>query len=485
MQGSLIIKFLIFLVGSTSMTLSYETAKFQYHNYDELTLLLKKVANAYPQQTHLYSIGKSVQGRDLWVLALAQIHPDKHIPLRPEAKYVGNIHGNETPSREILIHLIEYMLTNSTHDESVAFILNNTRVHIMPSMNPDGFENSIIGECNTLNGRYNANGKDLNRNFPDLFECNEIEHEPETIAILKWLKDIDFVLSASMHGGAVVANYPFDNYAGGSKTEEPKNSEADDDDIFRVMSKVYSFNHAYMRNVRENCDNFNFTDGITNGAAWYPLKGGMQDVNYWGFGCSEITIELTCCKYPSGQELRQIWLDNKKSLIEYLKLANTGLRGIIKYENGEVAQNVSIQINEREPIFKTNVNGEYYRLLTPGCYTLNIMFNCDTIYKTTININESSLLVLNITLPNSSWEMSQKFELNKYPVFCKQKHANCSNLGLKRIRGETEPRYDLEKLLTSSGNSNKRDIYLKLFFINFFLFIIYESFSANSIFCVF
>ena len=70
----------------------------------------------------------------------------------------------------------------------------------MPTMNPDGFEKSIVGECETLNGRYNANGKDLNRNFPDLFECNEINLEPETRAILNWLKEIDFILSANLHG---------------------------------------------------------------------------------------------------------------------------------------------------------------------------------------------------------------------------------------------------------------------------------------------
>ena len=34
-------------------------------------------------------------GRDLWVLALAASAPDRHVLLRPEVKYVGNIHGNE------------------------------------------------------------------------------------------------------------------------------------------------------------------------------------------------------------------------------------------------------------------------------------------------------------------------------------------------------------------------------------------------------
>ena len=49
-------------------------------------------------------------------------------------------------------HLIDYMLTNATRDESVDYIMSNTRVHIMPTMNPDGFEKSVVGECMTVNG---------------------------------------------------------------------------------------------------------------------------------------------------------------------------------------------------------------------------------------------------------------------------------------------------------------------------------------------
>lgn len=59
--------------------------------------------------------------------------------------------------------------------------------------------------------RYNSQGHDLNRNFPDYFKQNVKRPQPETEAVKEWIRKIQFVLSGSLHGGALVASYPFDN----------------------------------------------------------------------------------------------------------------------------------------------------------------------------------------------------------------------------------------------------------------------------------
>ena len=59
--------------------------------------------------------------------------------------------------------------------------------------------------------RNNALGLDLNRNFPDYFKTNNKKTQVETEAVKQWLNNIQFVLSAQLHGGALVASYPFDN----------------------------------------------------------------------------------------------------------------------------------------------------------------------------------------------------------------------------------------------------------------------------------
>lgn len=53
-----------------------------------------------------------------------------------------------------------------------------------------------------------------------------------------------------------------------------KPSISPDDDTFRNISLEYSMNHASMHlGLPCSNDSDGFTDGITNGAEWYPVKG--------------------------------------------------------------------------------------------------------------------------------------------------------------------------------------------------------------------
>lgn len=66
-----------------------------------------------------------------------------------------------------------------------------------------------------------------------------------------------------------------------------------------------------------------FKDGVTNGNHWYLLRGGMQDWNYVNTNDMEITLEISCVKFPFAKELPRFWHDNKKALLFFMEQVST------------------------------------------------------------------------------------------------------------------------------------------------------------------
>ncbi len=129
-----------------------------------------------------------------------------------EVKYIGAMHGDELTGLENCIKLIDTLLTGYGVDAELTEMVNDYEIYILPLMNPDGRNVGTLGQ------RFNANGQDLNRDFPD--RCWDSTNtaagrEIETAHVMDFTAARNFVISANFHGGEVVANYPWDsNYNG-------------------------------------------------------------------------------------------------------------------------------------------------------------------------------------------------------------------------------------------------------------------------------
>jgi len=395
---------------------------WDYHNYTSMTTFLRHVSTIYANLTALYSIGQSVQGRELWVMVVSS-SPYEHMIGKPNVKYVANMHGNEAVGRELMLHTILHLVQNYNTDYYIRWLLDNTRIHIMPSMNPDGFEVAQEGTCQGGQGRYNARGFDLNRNFPDYFKQNNKRSQPETEAVKEWISKIQFVLSGNIHGGALVSSYPFDNTPNSifsSVLSSP--SLTPDDDVFKHLASTYSLNHARMY-LGEPCKVGapTFRNGTTNGAAWYPLTGGMQDYNYIWHGCMEVTLELSCCKFPPATELPQFWDDNRNAILQFLGEAHRGVKGFVKDERATPIEGASMKVKGRDVGFQTTKEGEFWRILLPGIYTMEVFAEGYQPREVQFAIVEQNPTLLNITLfaedlqrielPNNDLTLEDTFEV--------------------------------------------------------------------------
>lgn len=332
----------------------------QYHSYAEVLTFLTDAETAFPLICQVITIGQSVEGRDLRAIKITDnpgLEEDE-----PEFKYVAAIHGDEIMGIEMCLYFIDHLLSNYGSDPDITNLIDTTEIWILPVMNPDG---RVSLE------RFNANGYDLNRSFPDGFNQsigNIFDGpppgisglQPEVEHVMNWSTAHSFVLSANFHGGALVANYPYDNDGLGSV-----DSPSPDDLLFEFLARTYTVHNLPMWHSPV------FQDGISNGAEWYSIDGGMQDWNYRYLSCNEITMEISNQKVPPQSQIPQFWNDNRDSMMAYLGAVHLGLRGVIT--DGDTGEPVFAKVSvagNTQAVYTDPEVGDYHRMLLPGTYTL-------------------------------------------------------------------------------------------------------------------
>ena len=272
----------------------------------------------------LTTIGTSVRGVEMRAMEVST-QPGVE-QTKPGIMLVGNMHGDEPVGRELIIRFARLLciaherqrsaggdeageggLDKDPLDEASAKLLDEAavvarraRVFLVPTMNPDGF---------SAKRRNNAASVDLNRDFPDQFNEPGLParfdaRQPETAAMMRFSEGVNATAALNFHEGALVANYPYDAISGTNR--KAGYSKSPDDAAFRRLAKVYARAHPTMATAA----NEEFPEGITNGARWYPLWGGMQDWHYLKTQTMDVTVEVNERKWPDESSLVRLWTEH-------------------------------------------------------------------------------------------------------------------------------------------------------------------------------
>jgi murein tripeptide amidase MpaA len=119
----------------------------RYYTYEGTVDIMQKIAKAYPDLAKLESIGKSYQGRDIYVLKISDYKTGD--PSKKPAMYIdGNIHSNEIQGTEFSLYAAWYLTEMFAELDFIKELLQDKTFYIVPTINPDA-RNEYMNNPNT------------------------------------------------------------------------------------------------------------------------------------------------------------------------------------------------------------------------------------------------------------------------------------------------------------------------------------------------
>ena len=344
-----------------------------YPTYDQYTQLMEKFAVDRPDLCRLVDLGPSnsvVQPHRLWAVVISN-NPGEEED-EPEVLLTSTIHGDETTGFVLMLRLIDHLLAGYGTDDEIASLVDNTEIWINPLANPDGTyrggDHTVAGAIRNYTTTAGADsGVDGNRNFPDFEDGDHPDGRlwwPETRAMMALAGSETFVLSANLHDGVEVVNYPWDSLA----RRHP------DDEWFEALARDWA---DLAQSDSPGGYMTDFDNGVTNGYDWYEIHGGRQDFMTYFHGGREITVELSETDLLPADELDDYWQWNRRAILDFIDHAHRGIRGTVTDRNGRplaaTVEVVGIDRAEDGSTVRTDpAVGDFHRLLLPGLYDLRV-----------------------------------------------------------------------------------------------------------------
>lgn len=369
-----------------------------YPTYSAYVAMMNQFELDYPAICRIVSAGTTVNGREILFAVISDnINAEED---EPEVMQTSSMHGNETAGYVLMLRLIDSLLVSYGTDPGITRLVDSCEIWINPLANPDGTyrtsDSSVSGAT-----RANANGVDINRNFPDPAAGPHPDGQlwqPETIAMMNLALAHSFTLSVNYHGGTEVVNYPWDTWS----RRHP------DDTWYRDISHLYA-DTAQLYSAVSYMSGFN--DGITNGYDWYRITGGRQDYMTYDRRGRELTIELSFDFILPAAQLPAYWTYNRASFLDYMENSLYGVRGIVTdaVTSLPIAATISVLGHDKDnsQVLTDPDVGDYHRMIEAGTY--NLVFSADgyfadTVYGVTAVDQQSTTVNAALTpLPNAPY----------------------------------------------------------------------------------
>jgi carboxypeptidase T len=310
----------------------------RYHNFTEMVTDIHAVETAHPDIVHVFSIGKSYQGRDIWAAKISDnVATDEN---EPEILFDALHHAREHMTVEQALYLLHLLADNYGTDNQVTNLVNTREIWIIFALNPDGFvyDLTCTGSSHPPycawrknrqpNAGTTAIGTDLNRNYGYRWGCcngssgdprsilyrgRKAFSAPETVAFR------NFVLSRvvggiqqikshiTLHTNGELILWPY----GYTKTNIPIDMTAADHAAFVAVGKGMAARNGY---TAEQSSDLYITDG--DQIDW--LYGTQRIFSFtWELYPTE-TATVWGDHYPADENIAPQTARNRSALLYFL-----------------------------------------------------------------------------------------------------------------------------------------------------------------------
>ena len=364
-----------FSVVKVNSEFTKATPDTRYQTPVKIESALKQYAAKYSNLAQVTSIGKSLEGRDIWAIKLTKDVSVKN-PAKPHILFNSMHHAREVMTAEVGLDIVDQLLTQYGKDPKITHWMDSFEIYVIPMFNVDG--NNMVWTHDSM-WRKNARGGygvDINRNYPYAwnscdgssssegaqdFHGASAASEPETVVMMNYVKTVRPVFEISYHSYSEIVIYPY-----GCPGEHTPTK-----DIVEKIGKDLAF-----RLISDGG-----SDHYTAGTApelLYAVDGGDIDWLYHEAQVIPYVIELNSSSQgfqPPYSKWRDLSVKRQREGWQFLltRMDGSSIHGQVIDQNGNPMPAAKLHIvGSYTQDYAVNADGYFDVILNPGKYTVTV-----------------------------------------------------------------------------------------------------------------